>query len=186
MHAFSDCVVGMPPLVAWLYTRTFLLFYTERSTPLWRSTVGTLCSLFHPYYDALLEPFVLYSTLIMMHCWNPLFSITPLWWCTVGTLCSLFHPYYDALLEPFVLHYTLMVMHCYSPMEISRTNDCQRAAHLWSSWLPKHEWPVGDATLWSYDATKNKEAYYITQIVMIASCKAITSCEITSIKKIEM
>jgi len=116
MHAFSDCVVGMPPLVAWLYTRTFLLFYTERSTPLWRSTVGTLCSLFHPYYDALLEPFVLYSTLIMMHCWNPLFSIPPLLWCTVGTLCSPLHPYGDALLEPFVLYSTLIMMHCWNPL----------------------------------------------------------------------
>ena len=127
MHAFSDCVVGMPPLVAWLYTRTVLLFYAERT---------------HPYGDALLELFVLYYTLMVKHCWNPLFFITPLWWSTVGTLCSLLHPYGEALLEPFVLYYTLMVMHCYSPVEICRPNNCQREAHFWSSCLPKHNCTV--------------------------------------------
>ena len=32
MHAFGDRVASTVPLVAWLYTRTFLVFSTEKHT----------------------------------------------------------------------------------------------------------------------------------------------------------
>ena len=124
MHAFSDCVVSMPPLVAWLYTRKFVLIYTERSTPLWWSTVGT----FVPYYTLMVMLLFRYG------------NLQTEWGASERHTCGL---------------------------------DEHRST------------TVGVTPRYEHEATQNKEACYVTQLVMIASCKAITSCALTSIKKLK-
>ena len=55
-HAFGVWVASTPPLVGWLYTRTFLLFSTEKQTLMLKHCWNHFFSYLLPYGEALLNP----------------------------------------------------------------------------------------------------------------------------------